>query len=397
MKKGIILVIMFCLLFTTSALAADSVKITLDNKLVNYSDQEAIYDSSRELVLIPLRAVCEIMGAQVKWDNTGNKATVTMMNKSAEIPFNSRSIMANGQTIDLTANVEVINNRTMVPMDFIPKALGSQIEWNKSEQSLLIKDRNIKLKLSSTIGPVDAGIIGELAQKFEQKTGVNVEYTGAGTGKTLEMAKSGDYDVVIVHAKALEEKFIADGFGTERIPVMYNDFIILGPENDPAQIKGFTVSDALKQIMNSKTKFISRGDNSGTNVKEKELWAATGLNPEGDWYVLWEGGSKGNSATLKYTDEQKAYTIMDRATYLILKNEISLVPLVQGEESLLNFISIIPVNFEKFPEVNKTLAADFCKFITSEEAQIIIRDFKQSVYGEPLFFPNSDEWNKKNN
>ncbi len=392
--KRLFLAMLFCLLFTTSAYAAEPVKITVDNNTVNFTDQKAIYDSTKELVLIPLRAVCEAVGAQVKWDVAGQKATITLMNKSAEVPINSSSIKVNGKAVDLKANVVLMNNRTMVPMEFMQLAFGSKLDWNKAQQTLSIYDRNIKLKMSSTIGPIDAGIVGTLAQKFEAKTGVNVEYIGAGTGKALDMAKSGDYDLVLVHAKALEEKFVADGYGTERIPVMYNDFIILGPEGDPAKIKGLSATDALKQIMKTKTKFISRGDNSGTNVKEKELWEAAGLKPEGEWYVLWEGGSKGNSPTLKYTNEQKAYTIMDRATYLILKKDITLVPLVQGEESLLNFISIIPVNSQKFTEVNKALTMDFCKFVTSEEGQIIIRDFKKSEYGESLFFPNSEEWKK---
>lgn len=390
--KRFLLVMMVCLLITSSACAAQPVKVSVDNNPVNFTDQKPLYDSATEQVLIPVRAVCEAIGAELQWDGTGQKTTIKMMNKSAEVPINTNSIKVNGKAVDLKANAVLMNNRTMVPMEFMQQAFGSKLDWDKAQQTLSIYDRNIKLKMSSTIGPIDAGIVGTLAQKFEEKTGVNVEYIGAGTGKALNMAKSGDYDLVLVHAKALEEQFVADGYGTERIPVMYNDFIILGPESDPAKIKGLSVNNALKQIMTSKTKFISRGDNSGTNVKEKELWAAAGLEPEGDWYVLWEGGSKGNSATLKYTNEQKAYTIMDRATYLILKNEISLVTLVQGEDSLLNFISIIPVNPEKFTQVNKSLAMDFCNYITSEEAQIIIRDFKKSEYGEPLFFPNSNAW-----
>lgn len=393
--KKFFLVMLLCLLFATNAYAVQPVKLTVDDKPVNSIGQVALYDSAKELVLIPLRAVCEAIGAEVKWDAAGQKATVKLMNKSAEIPINSSQIKVNGKAVDLKAKAVLMNNRAMVPMEFMQQALGSKLEWNKAQQSLSINDRNVKLKMSSTIGPIDAGIVGTLAQKFEEKTGVNVEYSGAGTGKTLELAKSGNYDVVLVHAKTLEEQFVADGYGTKRIPVMYNDFLIMGPAEDPAKIKGLSVTNALKKIMTSKTKFISRGDNSGTNVKEKELWAAAGLKPEGDWYEVWEGGSKGNGATLKYTNEQKAYTIMDRATYLTLKKEILLVPLVEGEESLLNFISIIPVNPQKFSQVNQTMAAEFIKFITSEEGQIIIRDFKKDEYGESLFFPNSEEWNKR--
>lgn len=390
--KKLFLVMLMLLMVTTNAYAIQPVKVTVDGKQVSAAGQEAIYNSTEGLVLIPLRAVCEAIGAEVKWDAAGQTATVKLMNKSVEIPVNSSMIKVNGKSVDIKAKAVLMNNKTMVPMEFMQQALGSKLNWNKAQNSLSISDRNVKLKMSSTIGPIDAGIVGTLAQKFEEKTGVNVEYIGAGTGKALDMAKSGDYDVVLVHAKALEEQFVADGYGTKRIPVMYNDFLILGPAGDPAGIKGLPVIDALKQLTKGKAKFISRGDNSGTHVKEKELWTAAGVKPEGDWYVVWEGGSKGNSATLKYTNEQQAYTIMDRATYLTVKKDISLVPLVQGEESLLNFISIIPVNSQKFSQVNQKLAADFIKFITSEEGQVIIRDFKKNEYGEPLFFPNSEEW-----
>ena len=391
--KKLFLVMLMLLMVTTNAYAIQPVKVTVDGKQVSAAGQEALYDSTKGLVLIPLRAVCEAIGSEVKWDAAGQTATVKLMNKSAEVPINSGTVKVNDKSVDLKAKAVLMNNKTMVPMQFMQQALGSKLQWNKAQSSLSISDRNVKLKMSSTIGPIDAGIVGTLAQKFEEKTGVNVEYIGAGTGKALDMAKKGDYDVVLVHAKALEEQFVADGYGTKRIPVMYNDFLILGPAGDPAGIKGLPVADALKQFTKGKAKFISRGDNSGTHVKEKELWAAAGVKPEGDWYVVWEGGSKGNSATLKYTNEQQAYTIMDRATYLTVKKDISLVPLVQGEESLLNFISIIPVNPQKFSQVNQKLAMDFIKFITSEEGQIIIRDFKKDEYGEPLFFPNSEEWN----
>ncbi|OEF95900.1 substrate-binding domain-containing protein [Desulfuribacillus alkaliarsenatis] len=257
-----------------------------------------------------------------------------------------------------------------------------------------ILDQDSKIKMASTIGPVDTGIVGVLAEKFEEKTGISIEYEKAGTGKALNMAKTGCFDLVIVHAKALEEKFIAEGYGEERIAVMYNDFVIIGPASDPAQIQGLSLPEALEKIKNKGTKFISRGDMSGTHVKEMELWDNAGINPTGAWYVVWEGGAKGNSATLKYTDEQQAYTIIDRATYLSLKKDITIVPLVEGDDALLNFISVIPISSQKFPHVNKQLARDFIAFLTSEEGQTIIRDFKQDIYGEPLYFPNSDEWHK---
>ncbi len=396
--KRVLLAVMLCflVLFTGSAYAMETVEVSVDGKSVSFSDQAAIFDTNKDQVLIPLRAICEALGAQVEWDAGAQKALVTFMNKKVEITINSNRGTLNGKEFALSADAVIMNGRTMVPLDFMQKALGSKATWNADTKSVTILDRNVKIKMASTIGPIDAGIVGTLAEEFEKRTGINVEFLGAGTGKALEMAKSGDYDLVMVHAKALEEAFVAEGYGTKRIPVMYNDFVLMGPASDPAGIKGMTYAEALKAIMDKGAKFISRADQSGTHVKEMELWEAAGLEPKGDWYVAWEGGSKGNSATLKYTNEQQAYTLIDRATYLALKNEISIVPLVEGEEDMLNFISVIPVNPDKFPQVNAKLAQDFIDFMTSDEGQIIIRDFKKDLYGEPMFFPNAEGWQGKN-
>jgi tungstate transport system substrate-binding protein len=247
-----------------------------------------------------------------------------------------------------------------------------------------------QILLASTIGPIDAGIVGTLEDSFEKKAGIRVRHVGAGTGAALKMAEGGTFDLVLVHAKALEEKFVADGFGTQRIDLMYNDFVIIGPESDPAQIKGLkTSAEALKKIMDTQSLFISRGDNSGTHVAEKDLWKAAGLTPAGEWYRIYEKGAEGNVKTLKYTDEQKGYTIIDRATYLTVKNEVKLIVLVEKDESLINYISLIPVNPAKFPNVKNNLAMQFVDFCTSLEGQTIIRDFGKDKYGEPLFYPNS--------
>jgi len=250
--------------------------------------------------------------------------------------------------------------------------------------------------LSSTIGPIDAGIVGLLEDEFEKDTGISVRHVGAGTGAALNIAKGGQIDLVMVHAKSLEEKFIAEGFGTERIPLMYNDFVIVGPADDPADIKGLTsATAALKKISEKGAPFISRGDKSGTHVAEMELWGKAGIKPAGAWYQVYEKGAEGNVPTLRYTDQKKAYTVIDRATYLTLKNEIKLAVLVEGDEALLNFISLIPVNPEKFKRVNHQDAMTFVKWLTApEKGQKLIRDFGKAKYGGPLFFANSKEWQK---
>jgi tungstate transport system substrate-binding protein len=248
--------------------------------------------------------------------------------------------------------------------------------------------------LASTIGPIDAGIVNVLEDQFEKDTGIRVRHVGAGTGAALKMAENGNFDLVMVHAKSLEEKFVKDGFGTKRIPLMYNDFVIVGPAADPAAIKGMkSAADALKKIAAKGVPFVSRGDKSGTHVAEMELWSKAGVNPGGPWYMVYEKGSEGNGPTLSFTDQKGAYTFMDRATYLSLKDSIKLVVLVERDEALLNYISLIPVNPGKFPKVDYKDTMVFVKWLTAPaKGQKIIKEFGEEKYGSALFFPNSDEW-----
>ncbi len=248
--------------------------------------------------------------------------------------------------------------------------------------------------MASTIGPIDAGIVQVLEDQFEKESGIRVRHVGAGTGEALKIAKQGSVDLAMVHAKSLEEKFVQEGYGTERIPFMYNDFVIVGPANDPAGIKGMkSGTEALKKIAEKGVPFISRGDKSGTHVAEMELWAKAGIKPAGAWYTVYEKGSEGNAPTLKYADTKSAYTYMDRATYLSLKNAIKLVVLVENDEAMLNFISLIPVSPKKFPQVNNEDAMTFVKWLTApDKGQKIVESFGKEKYGAPMFFPNSNEW-----
>jgi len=250
--------------------------------------------------------------------------------------------------------------------------------------------------LSSTIGPIDSGIVSVLEDQFEKETGIRVRHVGAGTGAALDIARKGNIDLVMVHAKVLEEKFITEGFGTQRIPLMYNDFVIVGPSGDPAEIKGMKLAtEALKKISEKEVMFVSRGDKSGTHVAEMELWEKAKIKPAGSWYAVYEKGAEGNVPTLRYTNQKEAYTVIDRATYLSIKDQIKLYILVEGDEALLNYISLIPVNPEKFSRVNAKDTMKFVKWLTSpQKGQLIIRDFGKNKYGAPLFFPNSIEWQK---
>jgi tungstate transport system substrate-binding protein len=251
--------------------------------------------------------------------------------------------------------------------------------------------------LASTIGPIDSGIVDLLENEFEKETGIRVRHVGAGTGAAMEIAKKGNVDLVMVHAKSLEEKFVQEGFGTERVALMYNDFVIVGPAGDPAGVRGMkSAKEALKTISEKGTPFITRGDKSGTHVAEMELWQKAGIKPQGSWYVTYEKGTEGNVPTLRYTDQRQAYSFIDRATYLSLKDQIKLVILVEKDEILLNFISLIPVNPQKFPKVNYADTMKFVQWLTSpKKGQKIIAGFGKEKYGSPLFFANSKEWQEK--
>jgi tungstate transport system substrate-binding protein len=255
------------------------------------------------------------------------------------------------------------------------------------------QDRSFIL-LSSTIGPIDSGIVAALEDACEKDTGIRVRPVGAGTGAALEIAKQGHVDIVMAHARSLEEKFIQEGYGTERIDFMYNDFVIVGPPSDPAGIRGMKKAiEALGVISGKKVPFISRGDKSGTHVAEMELWSKAAINPQGSWYEVYEKGTEGNARTLRYTDEKQAYTFMDRATFLSLQKDIKLQVLVEKDVVLLNFISLLPVNPQKFPRVNHEGVIIFVKWMTDpNKGQKIVEEFGKDKYGSPLFFPNSKEW-----
>lgn len=250
--------------------------------------------------------------------------------------------------------------------------------------------------LGSTIGPIDAGIVTALEEGFEKENGIRVRHVGAGTGEALKIAATGSVDLVMAHARSLEEKFVNAGLGTGRVPLMYNDFIIAGPSADPAGIRGMkSATAALARISEKAAPFVSRGDKSGTHVAEMELWDKTGVKPNGTWYKIYEKGNEGNAPTLRYADSVQSYTLIDRATYLALRKGLALEILVEKDELLLNRISLIPVNQQKFPRVNHEDVALFVRWLVApDKGQKIISEFGKEQFGAPLFFPDSKEWNQ---
>lgn len=249
------------------------------------------------------------------------------------------------------------------------------------------------LRLASTIGPIDAGIVPALLEAYRAETGVETALTGAGTSRTLALAKGGGFDVVMVHAPALERQFIAEGYGLARHEIMANDFTVVGPAEDPAGVRGLRdVAAAFRRIANAAAPFLTRGDGSGTHVKEQEIWQAAGLTPAGSWYRVAERGVEGNAATALEASVQGFYTLLDRATVLTLRGRLTLEVLVEGDPLLLNIISAIPLNPAKIPGVDGRAAERFVSWLLSDAAQRRIADFGVAQYGQPLFYPRAPGW-----
>jgi len=245
------------------------------------------------------------------------------------------------------------------------------------------------ITVSSTTSTVDSGLFGHILPIFKAKTGIEVKVLSQGTGQALDTGRRGDADVVFVHAKAQEEKFLAEGFGVKRFAVMYNDFIVIGPKSDPAGIKGKNIETALKAIKDKEAPFISRGDKSGTHVAEVNLWKAAGIATEpapGAWY---KAIGQGMGAALNTASATNAYVLSDRGTWLSFKNPGDLVIAVEGDKRLFNQYGVMLVNPEKHASVKKDLGQQFIDWLVSPEGQKVISDYK--INGKQLFYPNAGE------
>jgi tungstate transport system substrate-binding protein len=244
------------------------------------------------------------------------------------------------------------------------------------------------LILATTTSTYDTGLLDTLIPIFEKQTGYFVKTIAVGSGQAMAMGQKGEADVLLVHSPAAEEKFMAEGFGVNRRLVMHNDFVIVGPADDPAKIKGLkSAAEAFKKIAAAQALFLSRGDNSGTHAKEKQIWKAAGVKYEGEkWY---QQTGLGMGQTLNVAAEKKAYTLTDRGTYLALAKTLKLDILVQGDAVLLNIYHVMEVNPQKWPKVNFAAAKAFADFMVSRETQEVIRTFGVDKYGSPLFFPDA--------
>ena len=242
--------------------------------------------------------------------------------------------------------------------------------------------------VASTTSTQDSGLFGHILPIFKQKTGIEVKVISQGTGQALDTGRRGDADAVFVHARPQEEKFVADGFGVKRFPVMYNDFVLIGPKGDPAGIKGKPIVEALRTIKQQSAPFVSRGDRSGTHAAELTLWKAAAIDvagaDAGPWYR--EIG-QGMGAALNIASATNSYLLADRGTWISFKNKGDMEIVIEGDQRLFNQYGIILVNPAKHPNVKKELGQAFIDWILSDEGQNAIRAYK--IEGQQLFFPNA--------
>ena len=251
-----------------------------------------------------------------------------------------------------------------------------------------IDAKQIDIIFATTTSTQDTGLLDVLIPVFEKKTGFRVKTIAVGSGQAMAMGERGEADVLLVHSPEAEEKFIQQGFGVNRRLVMHNDFVILGPKDDPAKIRVLrSAAEAFRMIAASKSLFISRGDMSGTYVMEQKLWKITGLHPEKEkWY---QQTGLGMGQTLAVAVEKNGYTLSDRATFLSWKNKAEVVVLVEGDRALMNMYHVIEINGKKFPAINADGGKAFADFWVAPETQRMIKEFGIKKYGDILFYPDA--------
>lgn len=259
-------------------------------------------------------------------------------------------------------------------------------EETKTETQKTVTKPPTNMILATTTSTADTGLLDYLLPIFEKKYNVKVKPIAVGTGEAIAMGERGEADVLLVHSRAKEDAFMAAGFGSLRKDVMYNDFVLLGPKNDPAGAKGQGPAKAFAAIAAAQAPFINRGDASGTDTKEKSIWTKAGIAPSGAWYIV---TGQGMGESLKVAEEKQAYILADRGTYLAQKKNLTLEIIVEGQKELLNPYGVIIVSKVKWPRVNEVDAKKFVDWITSPDVQKLIGEFGKKKYGQALFTPSA--------
>jgi tungstate transport system substrate-binding protein len=275
-----------------------------------------------------------------------------------------------------------------------PATLEPEKEPSVDEAKITEVLEQCVLLLATTTSTHDSGLLDFILPYFTSETGIKVDVIAVGTGQAIKLGEDGNADVLLVHARALEDEFMAAGHGVRREDVMYNDFIIVGPAEDPAGIKGMSdVAEAFRKIAEAEEMFISRGDNSGTHLKELAVWEKAGINPNGNWYI---SAGQGMGDVITMTNELQAYTLSDRATYLARKNlGLDLVIVLEGDEILLNPYGVISVNPDKNPNIQNHLAEIMIDWIISVPVQEKIAEYGVVEFGDSVFIPDSGPWRNR--
>jgi tungstate transport system substrate-binding protein len=243
------------------------------------------------------------------------------------------------------------------------------------------------LTLATTTSTRDSGLLDGLVPLFKEQAGIEVKVVAVGSGQALELGRRGDADVLLTHAPEAEKQFMDEGHGEERLPVMYNDFVLVGPNSDPAKVKRLaSASEAFQRIARSASAFVSRGDDSGTHQKEKQVWHRAGVAPQGAWYIR---AGAGMAEALRMASEKHAYILSDRATFLAQRRKLDLILIAEGDPLLRNDYAVIVVSPAKHAHVNHRAAQRFARFLVSQEAQDAIARFGVAEYGEQFFFPKA--------
>lgn len=268
-----------------------------------------------------------------------------------------------------------------LPLSFLRTAGVALVAWSVAGGAYGAES----IVMASTTSTEQSGLFSHLLPKFTEKTGIDVKVVAQGTGQALDMGRRGDADILFVHDQAAEEKFVAEGYGLQRYPVMYNDFVLIGPAADPVGVKGKSIVEALKELASANASFVSRGDKSGTHSAELRYWKEAGVaDKQGSGY---KACGCGMGPALNIASSENAYVLSDRGTWLNFKNRGELAILVEGDEKLFNQYGVIVVNPEKYPHVKAAAAQKFVDWIVSDDGQSTIASYK--IGGEQLFFPNA--------
>jgi len=377
------LLLALLVLATGSLAGAAEVRVTVDGRQVPLN-----VSAEREggAVLLPLRSVLSELGAELTWESRTRRITITRGRTNLTLAVGSTEAVRNGSPLTLVTAPKVVNGRTLVPLRVV-EAFGATVSWRERESTAAITSPPKRpLTLATTTSTYDSGLLQFMLPYFERAYDYEVKTISVGTGAALALGRAGDCDVVLVHARETELQQVAQGHFIGRREVMYNDFILVGPAADPAGIRrAADAVAALRAIAGTRATFVSRGDRSGTHLKENELWRAAGLTPAGAWYL---SAGAGMADTLRMADERQGYTLTDRGTFYTQQDKLGLSLLVEGGEVLHNQYGIMAVNPARHPGINLEGATDLIQFFVSPRGQSLIANF-QDARGRQLFFPNA--------